>query len=88
MRTGSWTGPPRGGKGSKGRTCQLVPRGRPSTVRQRPSPRGAPPCCWRTVYRQVFEVPWILHFEPSLEALSLGFDVIDPIKLSLGGKCS
>jgi len=33
------------------------------------------------VYRQVFQVPQILHFEPSLDALSLRSDVISSIKI-------
>ena len=40
------------------------------------------------VYRQVCKVPWILRFEPSLDALSLQSDVISSIKiLSLGRLC-
>ena len=33
------------------------------------------------VYRQVFEVPYILHLEPSLDAFSLWSDVTSPIKI-------
>ena len=41
------------------------------------------------VYRQVFQVPQILHFAPSLNALSLRSDVISSLKniplCSVGG---
>ena len=39
------------------------------------------------VYREVFYVPQFLHFEPSLEALSLRSDVISSIQIlsPLGG---
>ena len=33
------------------------------------------------VYRQVFQVPQFLHFEPFLDALSLRPDVMSPIKI-------
>ena len=33
------------------------------------------------VYRQVFKVPYMLHFEPSLNALSLRSDVISSINI-------
>ena len=33
------------------------------------------------VYRQTFEVIWIFHFEPSLDALSLRSDVMSSIKM-------
>ena len=33
------------------------------------------------MYRQVFEVPQSLHFEPPLDALSLRPDVIRPVKI-------
>jgi hypothetical protein len=33
------------------------------------------------VYRQVFDVPQILHFDPSLDALRLQPDVITSIKI-------
>ena len=36
------------------------------------------------MYRQVFQVPQILHFEPSLGALSLRSDVISSIKIISG----
>jgi len=39
------------------------------------------------VYRPVFQVPWIFHFEPSLDALILQSDVIRSIKiLSMRGE--
>ena len=48
---------------------------------------GTVPDIWRfgvrlyNVYRQVFQIPYILHFEPSLDALSLRSDVISSTKI-------
>ena len=56
------------------RTSALLLRGLPLRLRS--------PGCYtpNLVYRQVVEVPWILHFEPTLDAFSLRSDVISSIK--------
>ena len=41
-----------------------------------PAPRTSPLLQLNIMYRQVFEVPWILRFEPSLDALRLRSDVM------------